>query len=84
MIDTNHMTKKQALRMDSKQCGSGNTDADYEELSYDNLVQAAHEEHADPSNNDIEIDLNPLTSRGDVGAWVQAWVWVRYPEKDED
>lgn len=77
------MTDKTPQEKDAKQCGEGVTDADYEEGSYDEVVQAAREEYAAPSDDDIEIDDNPMTSRGDVGCWVQAWVWVRYPEKEE-
>ncbi len=78
------MNHKTALRKDSKQRGEGNTDADYQELSYDEVVEIAREEYADPSDDDLEIDDNPNTSRGDVGCWVQSWVWVRYPAKEDE
>jgi hypothetical protein len=34
-------------------------------------------------SDDCEIDNNAVVSRGDDGAFVQAWVWVRYPEREE-
>ena len=45
-------------------------------------IAAARRLYAAPSNDDIEIDVKPRTSRGEDcgGVWVQAWVWVR----DED
>lgn len=36
-------------------------------------IQQAREEYA---SDECEIDDNPLTSRGDAGCWVSAWVWV--------
>lgn len=30
--------------------------------------------------DNIEIDGDPPLSKADDGAWVQAWVWVKYPE----
>lgn len=34
--------------------------------------------------DDCEIDDNAVVSRGDEGAFVAAWVWVRYPEQDDE
>lgn len=31
-------------------------------------------------NNEIEIDEDAGTSPSDEGTWVQAWVWVAYPD----
>ena len=31
-------------------------------------------------SDDIEIDDNAVVSCADDGAFVQAWVWVRYPD----
>jgi hypothetical protein len=51
-------------------------------------ITAAREMYAVPSNDDIEIDDNPKTSRGENGTWVSAWVWVHddevNAELDED
>ena len=33
-------------------------------------------------SDDCEIDDNAVVSRGDEGAFVAAWVWVRYPEQE--
>lgn len=33
-------------------------------------------------SDDCEIDDNAVVSRGDDGAFVQAWVWVPYPEQE--
>jgi hypothetical protein len=32
-------------------------------------------------SDDIEVDDNAVVSRGDEGAFVAAWVWVRYPDE---
>lgn len=37
------------------------------------FVQAARDEYCD---DDIEVDLNPMISRGDDGAFVNGWLWV--------
>ena len=44
------------------------------------LVQMAQEQHGDDGT--CEIDDNAKISRGTdcPGAYVQAWVWVYYPE----
>lgn len=39
-------------------------------------IAYAREEYADPSDNDIEIDDNPLTCDAGNGVWINAWVWV--------
>ena len=44
------------------------TDAQY--------IDAARAGYAAGSDDDIEIDDNPTVSRGEGGAFVQAWVWV--------
>lgn len=48
------------------------------------LLAQAREKYAAGSDDDIEIDELAPTSEGDEGVWVQAWVWLRYPEVDED
>lgn len=50
------------------------------EQSDDDLRQAARAAYG---SDDIEIDDNAIVSRGDDGAFVAAWVWVRFAE-DED
>lgn len=47
------------------------------------IVDEARSNYAIISDNDIGIDENPVISRADDGAWVQAWVWVRFPDKDD-
>ena len=32
------------------------------------------------SDDDLEIDVDAAVSVGDIGAWVQAWVWVSNDE----
>jgi len=34
------------------------------------------------ASGDIEIDQEPVISRGDTGAWVRAWVYVSFEEDD--
>jgi hypothetical protein len=36
------------------------------------------------TDDDLEIDNTPITSRGDGGTWVMAWVWMRDSDPDED
>ena len=56
-----------------------------EEVSDGTLRDMARDKYA---CDDLEIDDDAKTSRGDDGAWVAAWVWVSYPEwnpvKDEE
>jgi len=47
------------------------------ELERMELVNEARQLYADRSNDNIEVDDNAKVSKGDDGAWVQAWVWVR-------
>ena len=47
------------------------------------LIDAARRQYAEGSDDNIEIDDDAKFSRGDDGCWVQAWVWVR-DEEDED
>lgn len=37
---------------------------------------------ADYGSDDCEIDDDAVVSRGDDGAFVAAWVWVRYPDDE--
>ena len=46
-------------------------------------LEAARERYAKGSNDDVAIDDNAKFSAVDNGVWVQAWVWVRRPEKEE-
>jgi hypothetical protein len=41
---------------------------------------AAREAASMYASNEIEIDDDAGTSPSDYGTWVQAWVWVEYPE----
>lgn len=50
----------------------------------DALLEAARETYALGSNDDVEIDTGAMTSIEDEGTWVQAWVWMRHKEPDED
>lgn len=51
------------------------TDEEYREL--------ARQQYA--SEGEIEIDDEAVVSRGDdPGAYVQAWVWVAAPDKEDD
>lgn len=45
-------------------------------MTNEELIALARAEHG---SDDIEIDDNAVVSRGDDGAFVQAWVWVKYP-----
>ena len=47
------------------------------ELDY---ITVARENHANPSSNEIEIDVDPKVSTSGTGAWVAAWVWVNCEE----
>ena len=35
------------------------------------------------ASDDVEIDDDAKVSGSDLGAYVQAWVWVPYPEPSE-
>lgn len=50
----------------------------------DDEVKLARDRHCAGSDNEIEIDKPARASRGDDGMWVQAWVWIPYPEGDDD
>jgi hypothetical protein len=41
--------------------------------------ERARKEYSFRSDNCIEIDDNALSSRGDDGTWVMAWVWLQDP-----
>ena len=48
-------------------------------------IERARVEHAEGSDNSIEIDDEALASRADCGFWVQAWVWLENgSDEDED
>lgn len=48
------------------------------DITDEELLEMAREEYA---SDDIEINDGALVSRGEDGAFVAAWVWVRYPEE---
>lgn len=51
-------------------------------MSYsEQLIQTAREMYA---GDDLEIDESPAVSMSDEGAWVQAWVWVSFPDREDD
>jgi hypothetical protein len=33
------------------------------------------------TSDELELDDNPLFSKGEGGTWVSAWVWVPDPEE---
>lgn len=43
------------------------------------LIEMARDEYA---NDNVNIDEDALFSEADDGCWVQAWVWVEYPQED--
>lgn len=52
------------------------------ELTDSELIHAARAMYAD--GDDIQIDADAKISRGeDRGAYVQAWVWVDFPQIEE-
>jgi len=53
------------------------------ELTYGELLASAKEQAAGYDENDVGFDDLPAISRGEDGAWVQAWIWVRYPDAPE-
>lgn len=71
---------KESCDIDRDQLKEVGKDKDLITLDYAMVVEAAREQYC---NDECEIDDGPLTSRGDRGCWVQAWVWVAYPEKEE-
>jgi len=49
-------------------------------LDCDKLRDAAREQYAEGSDDDIEVDADASLSCGDMGAYVQGWLWVRYED----
>jgi hypothetical protein len=49
-------------------------------LTDQEIIASAREQYG---SDDCEIDDNAVVSRGDDGAFVQAWVWVRYPDEED-
>lgn len=47
-------------------------------------IAAARDIYAAGSDDNIEIDDNPLLSHAESGVWVAAWVWVAYPQGEEE
>ncbi len=47
-------------------------------------IAAAREIYAAGSDDNIEIDDNPNLSHAESGVWVAAWVWVAYPQGEEE
>jgi hypothetical protein len=46
------------------------------ELATQAEINAAWNRYGADSGGNIEFDMQPIVSRGDEGAWVQAWLWV--------
>jgi hypothetical protein len=46
------------------------------------MRNAAISEHC--SDDEVEVDDKPCISASDQGTWVQAWVYVPNPEKDDE
>ncbi|MCY1215950.1 hypothetical protein D9M72_278080 [compost metagenome] len=47
-----------------------------ERLDHEDTIQAARSNYAAPSDDDLEVDDEPLLSVGEDGVWVGAWVWI--------
>ena len=50
----------------------------------DELIEKARKLYASRSDCDVMIDDDAPFSRTDDGAWVGAWVWVRYDKAEDD
>jgi hypothetical protein len=50
--------------------------------SYDEIFLLAQDKYSHLSDT-VQVATDPDIDRVDEGAWVQAWVWVPYPENDE-
>jgi len=46
----------------------------------EDLIRLARKRYA---NDNVQIELDSDVSRTRSGAWVQAWVWVDYPEESD-
>ena len=47
-------------------------------------IEKARRMYAAPSDDNIEIDMEPLVSESDDGMWVQAWVYVDNYDLEEE
>lgn len=45
------------------------------------LIEAAREQYG---SSEIEIDDQAMTSHGDGGIWVAAWLWIEDEEADDE
>lgn len=62
-----------------------NLDTLLQEMAADRLLYAAQiAEAGHQTNDDLEIDDDPLLSVADEGVWVSAWVWVPIESEDDD
>jgi hypothetical protein len=68
--------------MSTNKTPSPETEAEHEENSdpVASYIKMARERHVAVSDNELEIDAEPVVSISDDGAWVAAWVWVRRPD----
>jgi hypothetical protein len=46
------------------------------------FVKGAKEYHWLIDDDDLDLDVNPIISENDDGAYVCGWLWVPRPEKD--
>lgn len=51
-----------------------------EDYATEDEINRARQQYAHGSDDNIEIDEEAATSRGDDGVWVAAWVWL--PNKE--
>lgn len=50
--------------------------------AHEGTIGCARSNYAEPSDDDIEIDDEPMLSIADDGVWVSAWVWVPTPDEE--
>lgn len=48
------------------------------------IIAKARELYCTHSDDAVEIDSGALVSRNDEGAWVSAWVYVRFTAQEEE
>jgi hypothetical protein len=46
-------------------------------MTPEEAVAKARRKYAEPSDDDLEIDDEPVVNEGEDGYWVAAWVYVR-------
>lgn len=53
-------------------------------VAYPNSQKAIQTARENNTDDDLGIDDNPIVSCGEDGTWVQAWLYVRNDETDDD